>query len=718
MSNEAIVVATDGKLANLDNRYLQRGDNLSDISSTATARTNLGLGTVATQDSTNVDISGGVITGMPAPTAPSDVATKAYVDAGGGGGGGSSTNSQLVAGGGFTYLGLLQFRASAATYTIGGVEYSSPETDITLAAADGSHPRIDIFVYTSLNTVIAIKGAAAANPAVPTYDPGTQLYAGYSVEIPTSATSITAATNTLVYDEDAGTGGTPAEFDVTDSGSGWTLGSTANPLTGTKNIRKVASGGLAGDYVAFAPAAPIDLGSYSGGILSFPISVTTAWANKRGLAIRFMSGTATVGIQINILNGSFGFNASLLATYQTLAIPLSQFQIPAGTTFDSFRIILVGGGTAFDLDNIRIQGGAVTVGLTIAQLNALYLQRANNLSDVASASSSRTNLGLGTAAVHADTEYVRVDGTHAFSADQAMGLHKITGLADAVAQTDAVTLQQLESVAAGFSQRTVRLASAGAPAAYTYTNGVSGVGGLVTFNGIGSQSVDGSATVAGDRLLLKDGAAGADNGIYVVTTKGGAGAEIWTRAADANQSADFNGSLVIVEAGTANIGSLWLCSTPNPAIGTDTITFVAFSVVSVKVPFRTGFTFFEAFTPTGTGGDAAEWVVPYSPKDGTTVLTYNLRTLYLRIAGKQASVTSSVRLEKSGAAAHAAFGSVTNMQTGGDLSLGSSVFDGVNNTWSTATVQSGDVLRINWTAIGAGDVNATCSLQLESTAGI
>lgn len=47
----------------------------------AVARTNLGLGTISTQDSANVDITGGAITGIPSPTNPSDVAIKSYVDA-------------------------------------------------------------------------------------------------------------------------------------------------------------------------------------------------------------------------------------------------------------------------------------------------------------------------------------------------------------------------------------------------------------------------------------------------------------------------------------------------------------------------------------------------------------------------------------------------------------------------------------------------------------
>lgn len=50
-------------------------------STAAGARTNLGLGTMAVQNANAVAITGGSVTGMPTPTANSDVATKEYVDA-------------------------------------------------------------------------------------------------------------------------------------------------------------------------------------------------------------------------------------------------------------------------------------------------------------------------------------------------------------------------------------------------------------------------------------------------------------------------------------------------------------------------------------------------------------------------------------------------------------------------------------------------------------
>lgn len=124
----------------------------------------------------------------------------------------------------------------------------------------------------------------------------------------------------------------------------------------------------------------------------------------------------------------------------------------------------------------------------------------------------------------------------------------------------------------------VRVATAAALAAYTRT------GNVITANANGAlAAVDGVTLAAGERLLLKNGAAGADNGIYVVTQLGSGGTPfILTRATDMDVSAEAQpGSVVNVNEGTVYADHVFKLTT-NAAItlNTTSLTFAR------QTPFR------------------------------------------------------------------------------------------------------------------------------------
>lgn len=94
-------------------------------------------------------------------------------------------------------------------------------------------------------------------------------------------------------------------------------------------------------------------------------------------------------------------------------------------------------------------------------------------------------------------------------------------------------------------------------------------GNTITFTVNGSQTIDGSATVVGDRVLLNRGDActgHADNGIWQVTTAGTVSVkEVWRRTLDADNSDDVRTGLSVeVAGGSAWKGSRWRVWTDDP----------------------------------------------------------------------------------------------------------------------------------------------------------
>ncbi|MCK9452873.1 MAG: hypothetical protein M0Q90_14355 [Bacteroidales bacterium] len=87
----------------------------------------------------------------------------------------------------------------------------------------------------------------------------------------------------------------------------------------------------------------------------------------------------------------------------------------------------------------------------------------------------------------------------------------------------------------------------------------------------GAMTVDGVALVAGDRVLVNAQTDQKTNGIYVVAT----GA--WSRATDADSSAELLNAAVFVGQGTANADTAWVCTTDNISIGTSNVSFVQFA---------------------------------------------------------------------------------------------------------------------------------------------
>lgn len=183
---------------------------------------------------------------------------------------------------------------------------------------------------------------------------------------------------------------------------------------------------------------------------------------------------------------------------------------------------------------------------------------------------------------------------------------------------DIVNKTYADAIASGIHfHEAVSLATTAALPANTYNNGTSGVGATLTATANGALSVDSTLTIVAERILVKNETAGANNGVYVVTQVGSAGAPyILTRATDFDTVGTGvdqidEGDFFLVTNGVANLNTAWVQQTAPPiTIGTTAIVFQQFAAPTTQVyPSGTGIAVVTSGTSWGTTLTAPSGVV-------------------------------------------------------------------------------------------------------------
>lgn len=200
---------------------------------------------------------------------------------------------------------------------------------------------------------------------------------------------------------------------------------------------------------------------------------------------------------------------------------------------------------------------------------------------------------------------------------------KVSNLQDGTSAQDAVTKAQLDAAVQGWKWKDpVRAA--------TTAN--------ITLSG--AQTIDGVSVIAGDRVLVKNQSAGADNGIYV------AASGAWSRAADYDAASELVGGTVFVSEGTANGNSQWTMTTDAP------ITLGTTALVWTQAGGGTSYT-------AGNGIGISGGVISVDPAvvarkasatigDGsatTITVTHNLNTQDVAVSVKEVSSNAGVLVD-------------------------------------------------------------------------
>ena len=110
------------------------------------------------------------------------------------------------------------------------------------------------------------------------------------------------------------------------------------------------------------------------------------------------------------------------------------------------------------------------------------------------------------------------------------------------------------------------------------------------------------------------------------------------------------------------------------------------------------------YTPASSGADVVEIPAPYSSNDGTTVLTFNVKRLFVRVGTSGSG--STVRFE-----VYTGTGAFIG-STIGDVSVSSSTYEAATTSgFAVSTVQSGNKLRLNFKNLGS-EQYFTCGVEL------
>ena len=442
-------------------------------------------------------------------------------------------------------------------------------------------------IHSGDTTVDVFVGSPYVNPAIPVINNNSL---GTSQILPPSQNSVKEYIDTTVTAQDLDFAGA--------SGSGAVdLDSQTFTIAAGEGIDTVASGQTLTVSGELATTSNKGVASFSSD--NFAVNSGVVTIKDDGVA------------NAELVNDSVNFGGITVALGGSDTTPALNLTDAANYPTSSLTGTIANSQVATGIDAIKIANGSVnntefqyisTLGSNAQDQLTAKLVKASNLSDVSSASTSRSNLGLGTISTQASNS-VSISGG------------AISGMGTPSNNTDVANKSYVDQAIAGLRNRTV--AECASTANVNISNGLEA-----------GDAIDGVTLVVADRILLKNQSTATENGLYLAVASGAGAA---SRDPEHDTIAELSGGMIVVNQGSSNNDKIFLCTTDNSgSIGGTNI------VYTQVTPSNTGTVESVGITQSGS-----EFSIGNTPITSTGNITLNVNRISATKIGSGTSVSDT-----------------------------------------------------------------------------